>query len=585
MTTRENRSPRARKGLPYRKSVEEFQALSNRILQFANQGPRRPHFQPEVSRMILDFSGADEVELWLRGHGKYFRSVAKRHFPRSNLFTIRSSAQNKNGEISPETDDDPDLIRLCNNLIQGQVEFSPVLTEKGCFLIADSKKPLSLRLKPSGKSHVRKYKIGGHHSSLFLIPLSVNQQCIGLLQLKSNSKNYFKKDEIGLYEGLARSLEIAAAHRDAQIDLRERVKELTCLYGIARLISQPGITLEEILNGIVGLLPSAWLYSEITCARIIVDGTSYSAPPFIEGKWKQTADIVINKKIRGRVEVFYSEERPELDEGPFTREERNLIDTVAEEIAVIVTRKETEKEKTNLENQLRHADRLATIGQLAAGVAHELNEPLGNILGFAQLAQKCPGLPKQAEMDLEKILTASLNAREVVKKLLIFARQMPPRKAEVHLNRLVEEGIHFFESRCAKEGIELACSLSPDLPEISADPLQLNQVIVNLILNALQAMQPGGGRLTIRTLAGKEQISLMIEDTGVGMDEEIMKQIFTPFFTTKDVGQGTGLGLPVVHGIVTSHGGSIRVESKPNQGTRFEIQLPITEYSEVEAVI
>jgi signal transduction histidine kinase len=449
-----------------------------------------------------------------------------------------------------------------------------MLTENGSFWTANSKKPFSLRLKPFRKSHDREFKIGGPHPSLFLIPLLVNQQSIGLLQLKSNSRNYFKKDKIELYESLARSLEIAAVHRDAQIDLRERVKELTCLYGIARLVSRPGITLEGILRGIVELLPSAWLYPEIACARIVMDGHSYSAPHFREGRYKQTADIVVNEETRGQIEIFYVEEKPELDEGPFMKEERNLLDTVAREVAIIIVRRQAEQEKTKLENQLRHADRLATIGQLSAGVAHELNEPLGNILGFAQLAKKCPGLPQQAELDIEKILTASLNAREVVKKLLIFARKLPPRKTKVNLNQLVEEGLNFFESRCAKEGIELLRSLSPDLPEIPADPAQLNQVMVNLIINALQAME-AGGRLTIRTLARKEHISLIVEDTGIGMDEEVMKQIFTPFFTTKDVGQGTGLGLPVVHGIVTSHGGSIKVESKLNQGSRFEIQLPV----------
>jgi len=109
----------------------------------------------------------------------------------------------------------------------------------------------------------------------------------------------------------------------------------------------------------------------------------------------------------------------------------------------------------------------------------------------------------------------------------------------------------------------------------------LNQVLVNLIVNALQAM-PTGGRLTIQTLAGKENVSLIVEDTGIGMNEEVIKQIFTPFFTTKDVGQGTGLGLPVVHGIVTSHGGSIKVESRLNQGSRFEIQLPVMRSQDIE---
>ncbi|OGP59072.1 MAG: hypothetical protein A2162_03000 [Deltaproteobacteria bacterium RBG_13_52_11b] len=364
------------------------------------------------------------------------------------------------------------------------------------------------------------------------------------------------------------------AHRHAQVDLRERVKELTCLYRIARVVTKPGISLEEILCGIVELLPSAWLYPEIAFARIILDGRSYTVPDFKEGVHRQTADIIVNGETRGRVEVIYSEEKPEFDEGPFYAEERNLIDTVAREVATIVKRKEAENEQSRLQEQLRHADRLATIGQLAASMAHELNEPLSNILGFGQLARKCAGVPVQAEQDIEKILSATLNAREVIRKILIFARQMPQQKRRVHLNQVVEECLSFLESRFAKEGVHVARLLSPELPEVFADPTQLNQVLVNMIINAVQAM-PQGGRLTVQTLPGKDHLSLIIEDTGIGMTEEVLKQIFTPFFTTKDVGQGTGLGLAVVHGIITSHGGSIDVKSNVGSGSRFEIRFPV----------
>jgi signal transduction histidine kinase len=228
-----------------------------------------------------------------------------------------------------------------------------------------------------------------------------------------------------------------------------------------------------------------------------------------------------------------------------------------------------------------HADRLATIGQLAAGVAHELNEPLSNILGFSQLIKKCPGLPDQAQQDIEKTIIASLHAREIVKKLMLFARRMPPHKIQVNLNQLVEEGLYFLESRCTKEGIELVQALSPDLPEIIADPAQLTQVLVNLTVNAVQAM-PQGGKLTVSTYVKEGYISLVVEDNGTGMSEEVKKNIFIPFFTTKDVHQGTGLGLPVVHGIVSSHGGSIKVESQLGSGSRFEVKLPLTGAPDVE---
>jgi signal transduction histidine kinase len=246
---------------------------------------------------------------------------------------------------------------------------------------------------------------------------------------------------------------------------------------------------------------------------------------------------------------------------------------VAHQVALIIESRKAEEERARLQEQLRHADRLATIGQLAAGVAHELNEPLGNILGFAQLMQKAEGFPPQAGQDLEKIIKASLHAREVVRKLRLFARETPPQKTRVDLNELVEEGLYFIESRCAKAGIELVRSLAPDLPEITADKGQLHQVLVNLVVNSIQAM-PGGGRLEIRTAAGEGCASLIVEDNGTGMTPEVRSKIFVPFFTTKDVNEGTGLGLAVVHGIVSAHGGGIEVQSQVGMGTRFTVRFP-----------
>jgi len=346
------------------------------------------------------------------------------------------------------------------------------------------------------------------------------------------------------------------------------------LYGISQAVEQFGTSLEDVLHGIAQLLPPAWQYPEIASARIVLDGRSYTTADFREGPQRQSAAIVVNAERRGAVDLFYTEAQRELDEGPFFEEERNLIDTVARQVGLLIRRKEAEEERSQLQEQLVHADRLATIGQLAAGVAHELNEPLGNILGFAQLAGKCEGLPHQASQDVGKIESAALHAREIIRKLLVFARQMPSKKSRVDLNQVLEEGLYFLEARCAKAGIELERSLSPGLPKISADSAHLNQVIVNLVVNGIQAM-PGGGKLRIETGISEGYVRLIVEDTGVGMSRETLKQVFVPFFTTKDVGEGTGLGLPVVHGIVSSHGGSIQVESKVGRGTRFEILWPI----------
>jgi signal transduction histidine kinase len=225
--------------------------------------------------------------------------------------------------------------------------------------------------------------------------------------------------------------------------------------------------------------------------------------------------------------------------------------------------------------QIRHADRLATIGKFASGIAHELNEPLGNILGFAQLAKKCPSLPEQAGADLEKIEKSSLYAREIVKKLLLFARQVPSNKVTLNINNIIKDSLYFFEGKCEQSGIELIIDLSDDLPSITLDPSQMTQVLINLVINAIHSM-PDGGRLEIKTYSSEYYISLIVDDTGTGMSEETKKHIFNPFYTTKDVDQGTGLGLAVVHGIVSSHGGDIKVDSNQGKGTRFEIQIPLS---------
>ncbi len=356
--------------------------------------------------------------------------------------------------------------------------------------------------------------------------------------------------------------------------LRERAKELSCLYRISRIFEEATGSPDEVLQRIAELIPPAWQYPEITSARIVLDGKRYETPGFEEDCQRQTSEVIVGAKYRGAVDVVYREARPALDEGPFLKDERSLLDAIARQIAVIVEHQDAEEERARLQKQLMHADRLATIGQLAAGVAHELNEPLSSILGFAQLLKRDPGMPEGARQDIQKIVTASLHAREIIKKLLLFARQTPTFKGPVDINSVVLGAIDLFKHQFEKEGIELVCVLSPELPVLVADTGQLTQVLVNLVVNAVQAM-PDGGRLIVQTHVQNGHVVCTVEDTGVGMDAEVLDRLFVPFFTTKEVNQGTGLGLPVVHGIVTSHEGTIEVASALGKGTTFTIRLPI----------
>ena len=357
---------------------------------------------------------------------------------------------------------------------------------------------------------------------------------------------------------------------DTETKLRERVKELTCLYKVVQMSAQPDVPLDEVLQGIANLLPPGWQYPEITVARLTLEDQRYTSANFRETPYRQKATVTLGGEVLGSIEVFYLEEKPLFFEGPFLKEERNLIDALAREVSGIVERYQTRLEKAELEEQLRHTDRLATLGQMAAGVAHELNEPLGNILGFAQLAQKAENVPQIVLEDLEKIVDACLHSRRIISKLKYFARQMPSQRVSTNLNDIILERLLFIESRCAKHGIEIVRDLDPDLPSIYADPSQLHQVLINLMVNAVQAM-PEGGILTLRTSHSRGKVRLTISDTGVGIPDEILGKIFMPFFSTKDADHGTGLGLSVVDDIVKNHGGEILAKSRIGKGTSFDV--------------
>ena len=546
--------------------ADELAGLSRRILRSANQGVARSDFAREALSMLVDFSKSDEAGLRVNEGPRYYCASLRHGDGQSFDFRMAARASGAAGVDAGSCAGDSDgLAILCQNVVRGQVESGlPWFTRNGSFWTGDATQPIGSE----------RLAVDGDYRTLVIIRFAVGEDSHGLLLLWSRQTSFYDEAEVEFYEGVAQTIGVALADRRAQAALRERVKELTCLYGIDQIRERQDVSLAQSLQGIALLLPPAWLYPDIACARIEHDGTVYATPGFRDGPHRMTADIVVRKQARGVVDVVYTEPRPTLDEGPFLRDERRLIDAVANQVGVMLERRLADEERARLETQLRHADRLATIGQLAAGVAHELNEPLGNILGFAQLARKTPALPRAAADDIGKVVTAALHAREVVTKLMLFARQKMPARVEVKPNDLVENGLFFLESRCAKAGIRLVRRLAVDLPEIVADAGQLHQVLVNLVVNAIQAM-PGGGILTITTERSGEAVALTVEDTGVGMSADVLSRAFVPFFTTKAVGEGTGLGLSVVHGIVTAHGGRIDVESKPGRGTRFRVQLPI----------
>ena len=480
-----------------------------------------------ISNIIIGFSGSEAVEWWIEKEEGNFRLEVNR---------------TKGGQVH-----------------------SWQRTESGPL------EPAIVSVIQDGTILIRTLPKDSEYRSALTLPLIFNGAPIGAVQLKSHEVDGFSRELDDFYSLLVEILLVALSNQKVETDLRERVKELTCLCQIDGIGARLDVTVDEVLTGVEGILPAAWQHSDVASACVVFDGRAYGASGVDRTMQVQSADLIVMGRKRGAIQVAYSEERPVADEGPFLKEERNLIDALAAKVAVLVERCETRDEKVLLEEQLRHADRLATIGQFAAGVAHELNEPLGNILGFAQLAEKSNHLPDSAKADLRKIVTASLYAREIVSKLRLFARQMPSNRIEVDLNTLVEEGLSFVEWRCTKQGVRIVEDLDSGLPRIQADQGQLYQVLVNLTVNAAQAM-PAGGVLTIRTRRRTDRVSLIVEDTGIGMTEDVRKKIFLPYFTTKP--EGNGIGLAMASKVVRLHGGELTVESEVGRGSRFHATLP-----------
>lgn len=361
----------------------------------------------------------------------------------------------------------------------------------------------------------------------------------------------------------------------ANVKLRERVKELKCLYDLSKIGLAAGADVKLFLSKTLKILPKAMQFPGLAEVCISEGNMTYATKGFARCKHHISAQIGVGKNRYGMLNVGYrhSSKKP-VPRNLFLTEERKLIKVVARELSLFIKRARVEENNKKLEMQLRHSERLAFVGELSAGIAHELNEPLGRILGFAQLVKKNGGLSEQQDSDMDRIIKASLYTREIIKKLMIFSRQMPRQINRVDLNAIVSNILYFIDVRYQSRGIEIVEDLDSKLPSIEADSVQISQVLVNLMTNAIHAM-PKGGKISVATRHKHGRVSLIVNDTGTGMTTEVKRKIFEPFYSTKPLGQGTGLGLSVVLGIVEEHNGRILVSSAPGKGSKFEIVLPL----------
>ena len=534
----------------------------------------------------------------------------------------------------------------------------------------------------------------------------------GLLTVSIPVEFTVDEEERGLFQEIAWDIafglyriELEEDHRRAEealrkrtYDLGERVKELNCLYAISKLFEKRGISFEEILQGTVDIIPSAWQYPEITCARIIFKDQEFKTSNFKETIWKQTGNINVHDKPTGILEVCYLEERPAIDEGPFLKEERNLINSIAERLGKVTERihatdalqesekrfrtlvensltgisiiqdnqivyQNSEQEKLlgplprtaiiadiesihsddvekvkkfhqqvitgdiqttdidfrfyplgekdrrtgmkwvycrtsameyrgkdailvniidmtkakELEHFLRIQDKMSSLGRVAVGIAHEIRNPLSGINIYLntleKIYDKTESLDK-VEQILNQLKSASKKIGSVIRRVMDFSKPSEPRLILTDLSKPIEAAISLSSVTLRKSGVKIEKELDENIPECRLDPHLIEEVILNLIHNAADAMRNIDSEKIIRISSSMTNniICVTISDSGLGVPLEMKDKIFDPFYTTKN--GSTGIGLSLSHRIITDHGGSLDVSKSNLGGAKFILKIP-----------
>jgi signal transduction histidine kinase len=240
------------------------------------------------------------------------------------------------------------------------------------------------------------------------------------------------------------------------------------------------------------------------------------------------------------------------------------------------------RELEETQAQLMQAEKIASLGRLSAGVAHEINNPLAGILIYAELLERQLETGDFNREYLTEIISQTLRCQQIVTRLLEFSRQSLGQKTDFDVNKIILRCIDLISHQAIFHNIEINTELDTKLPQILGDPGQLQQVVTNLLLNAADAMQGHGIiKVTTRPTPLHDGIIVTLADTGCGIPPDIQDKVFEPFFTTKAPGKGTGLGLSIVYSVIQRHGGTIEIDSTPGGGTTFTIKLPLETPPEV----
>lgn len=521
----------------------------------------------DVIALLKDFSDCDAVAIRLR-EGKDYPYYETNGFDEE--FVLKENplcAQDVDGKILTDDKGNPILECMCGKVIGGHTETNTsFFTSGGSFWTNSTSDLIASTIEKDPQTRTIKSCNEGGYESIALIPIGATEEKIGLLQLNSFKRNHFNIDLIRFYEGIAQSIGAFLERKLAEEKVRQAVAEWRGTFdSITDFISihDKDFRIVRVNKAAVSFLNKQ---PEELIGRKCYEVFHGSNKPI-----PNCPHMKALKNNKTASDDFYEPHlgiHLELTASPILNDEGEAT------ASVHVTRDITERK--SIQEQLMLADRLASIGQLAAGIAHELNNPLAGVMGISKLLLE-KDVPDDIKQELEIINNEAERAANVVRGLLTFARNKGDEKGPVNIDNIIQDVLQLRSYEQRVSNIQVETRFAPDLPQIIANGAQMQQVFVNLIVNAEQAMLEAHnkGKIEVAIEKIENMVRISISDDGPGISPENMKRLFNPFFTTKDIGKGTGLGLSICHGIVTEHGGKLSANSEPGKGATFIIELPI----------
>jgi len=413
--------------------------------------------------------------------------------------------------------------------------------------------------------------------AIAVVPVQRGGTTIGALELVSRTPRHFGDEEIARIAAMTDMLSVALANAELVENLRQAEWRFRTLFRVAP-------------DAVLSVTADGQIREANDCLRDLVglgsaQAVGLSLPELIVPGDRAALAAALHRASAGapaRLEVRFR--RAAMDEEEGRQDETRVVSLAASRLPetnppllLLIGRDVTAERE--MRARLLETERLAAVGELVAGVAHEVNNPLSSISAYAQLLLRDGGLNDVQRDSVEVIKSETLRASQVVKDLLSFARRSTPQTEPVDLNQVVERTLRLRNYQLGASNVAVELALAPDLPQVMGDARQLQQVVLNLITNSIQAMAPlGGGTLRLATRAEENgtRVVLEVADTGRGIPRGARGHVFEPFFTTKQEGEGTGLGLSVSYGIVAAHGGALALARTSASGTTFVVTLPST---------